>query len=87
MRWFEGHFPGEPILAAVVQVREVVCLVREGWPDLRYLVRIKRAKFRKPILPGDELTLQLKHRAGASLVTFEYARDGETCSGGTLEFE
>ena len=84
--WLEGHFPQDPILAAVVQVREAVCLVSESWPDLQGLVRIKRVKFRRPIRPADELALQLKRKTHARRVTFEYSRDGEVCSGGSLEF-
>jgi len=86
LRWLEGHFPQEPILAAVVQVREVVCLATESWPDLAGLVRIKRVKFRKPIRPRDELTLHLKRKNRTAHVTFEYSRDGEACSAGSLEF-
>jgi len=87
LRWLEGHFTEEPILAAVVQVREVLGFVREDWPDLPAVSRIKRAKFRQPIRPLDRLTLRLKRKTDAPLVTFEYARDGEVCSGGSLEFE
>ena len=86
MRWLEGHFPEDPILAAVVQVREALWFVGENWPELPSLVRIKRAKFRRPIRPLDALTLQLKREAFSPHVTFEYSRNGEVCSGGNLEF-
>ena len=87
LRWVEGHFPEQPILAAVVQVGEALRLVRECWPDMATFRRIKRGKFRRPIFPPDEIRLSLTRRDGASLVSFEYTRDGEACSGGTLEFD
>lgn len=87
LRWLEGHFCGDPILAAVVQVREALCFVRASWPDLPRLARIRRAKFRSPIRPLDELVLQLQRRSDDPRVTFEYSRGGAACSGGSLEFE
>ena len=84
--WIEGHFPEQPILAAVVQVREAALHARECWPDLGSLSNVKRAKFRKPILPADAVRLQLRRRAGSLLVTFEFVRDDEVCSSGSLDF-
>ena len=78
--------PLDVLLAPFLRLREVACLAAESWPDLAGLVRIKRAKFRKPIRPTDELMLELKRKGHTPHVTFEYSRDGETCSGGSLEF-
>ena len=86
LRWLEGHFPEDPILPAVVQVREALGFVRDNWPDLPGLLRIKRAKFRRPIRPLDALTLKLRRKERSPHVTFEYSRDSEVCSGGNLEF-
>ena len=86
LRWLEGHFPEDPILPAVVQVHEALRFVRESWPDLPGLVRIKRVKFRRPIRPLHALTLQLGRKDRSPRVTFEYSRDGEVYSTGNLEF-
>jgi len=86
MFWLEGHFPGDPILPAVVQLAEAMRLIRQRWPDLEGLGKIRRAKFRRTIHPADQLTLQLKRMDGGRRVVFEYSREGEICSSGKLEF-
>ncbi len=85
LRWFEGHFEGNPVLPAMVQLREAMFLVAAIWPDLAGLRRISRAKFRRPIRPADALELVLRRTVGTPRVQFEYLRGGEACSGGVLE--
>ena len=87
LRWFQGHFQGNPVLPAVVQTLEVLRLVTATWPDLVGLRRIVRAKFQKPIRPGDSLSLRLTRARGSNKAAFEYRRDQETCSSGTMEFD
>lgn len=85
--WLRGHFEGNPVLPAIVQVHEVLRLVRDTWPDLAGLRRITRVKFQKPIRPSDALRLRLARVRGSKKAAFEYRRDGKTCSSGTLDFE
>ena len=86
LRWFRGHFEGNPVLPAVVQLLEALRLTTATWPDLAGLRRITRAKFRAPIRPSDDLRLGLTRARGAGKVAFEYRRGPEVCSSGTLEF-
>jgi 3-hydroxyacyl-[acyl-carrier-protein] dehydratase len=65
--FFQGHFPGHPImpgvliLEAMAQVGGVYAHlageVEEG--KVPYFVGIDEARFRKPVLPGDVLCLEL----------------------------
>jgi 3-hydroxyacyl-[acyl-carrier-protein] dehydratase len=65
--FFQGHFPGHPImpgvliLEAMAQVGGVYAHlageVEEG--KVPYFVGIDEARFRKPVLPGDILCLEL----------------------------
>lgn len=57
---FAGHFPGRPILPGVFQL-EIVRLAAE-WIENRPLTvqEIAKAKFQRPILPGEVLKLTLK---------------------------
>ena len=66
--FFQGHFPGHPImpgvliLEAMAQVGGVYAILAEevGEDQVPYFVGIDRAKFRKPVLPGDILLLKLE---------------------------
>ncbi|MGK2943895.1 MAG: 3-hydroxyacyl-ACP dehydratase FabZ [Desulfuromonadales bacterium] len=66
--FFQGHFPNHPImpgvliLEAMAQVGGVYAiLAREvGENQVPYFVGIDNAKFRKPVLPGDVLRLELE---------------------------
>jgi 3-hydroxymyristoyl/3-hydroxydecanoyl-(acyl carrier protein) dehydratase len=84
--WFRGHFPQFAILPGVVQI---------GWAEhyaralfgLGPAVRtLEQVKFKRPILPGAELTLVLKPDLTTGKVRYEY-RDAEASySGGVLNF-
>jgi beta-hydroxyacyl-ACP dehydratase FabZ len=76
--FFQGHFPGHPIMPGVLVIEAmaqvgVILLMRtlNATPDkkLLYFTGIERAKFRRPVLPGDQVRfevelLQLKRRNG-----------------------
>jgi 3-hydroxyacyl-[acyl-carrier-protein] dehydratase len=63
---FEGHFPGYPLLPGVLQIE---CMAQTcGWlvtainrfSAMPFLIAVKEAKFRSPVLPGDELEFEGK---------------------------
>ncbi len=66
--FFQGHFPDRPvmpgvlILEAMAQVGGVLAFKSspfEGRPVV-YLTGIDNAKFRKPVVPGDQLRLEVE---------------------------
>ncbi len=65
--FFQGHFPDHPImpgvliLEAMAQVGGVYAILAKevGENQVPYFVGIDKAKFRKPVLPGDVLRLNL----------------------------
>ncbi len=66
--FFQGHFPGHPIMPAVLiieamaQVGGVLLLSTVDDPEgkLVYFLAIDKAKFRKPVLPGDQIRFELE---------------------------
>lgn len=65
--FFQGHFPGHPImpgvliLEAMAQVGGVgVMSLPENTGKLAYFLSIKEAKFRKPVVPGDQLIIEVE---------------------------
>lgn len=65
--YFQGHFPGLPvmpgvlILEAVAQAGGLLVMPEDGSAAGKnfYLVGIERAKFRRPVVPGDRLEIHV----------------------------
>jgi beta-hydroxyacyl-ACP dehydratase FabZ len=67
--FFQGHFPGHPImpgvllLEAMAQTGGVLALKsipeEEVQKKVLYFMSIDKAKFRKPVLPGDQVRFEL----------------------------
>ena len=55
---FSGHFPGYPILPAVVQLIAAQCLIEEQKGHGLVLFSVQNAKFLKEIRPGDEISVR-----------------------------
>lgn len=84
--WFEGHFPGQPILPGVVQIGWAVQFAFELHGLGPAVSSLEQVKFKRPILPGTRLTLHLIPGAGGQKLRYEY-RDADTSySSGTLDY-
>ena len=87
LRWFEGHFPGDPVLAGVVQLDGlVVRQVERLWPDAGTVRAVQRLKFTKVIRPGDRIALELTRDAARGTVAFAIDGPAGRCASGTLVF-
>ncbi len=59
---FAGHFPGHPILPAIVEIMVVVSLVGEHMRCRQRLVAVEDAKFLNPVSPDQELLVCCRPR-------------------------
>jgi 3-hydroxyacyl-[acyl-carrier-protein] dehydratase len=65
--YFQGHFPGKPIMPGVLIIEAMAqtggLLLLQEVPDrqnkLLYFVAVDGARFRRPVIPGDQLRIEV----------------------------
>ncbi len=95
-QFFQGHFPGQPIMPGVLQLEAMaqlagVLLLRklEDSGKLAVFLGIDKVKFRRPVIPGDQLLLEaeavrVKSRTGQ--VNTRALVDGELVAEAQIKF-
>jgi beta-hydroxyacyl-ACP dehydratase FabZ len=66
--FFQGHFPGAPVMPGVLIIEAMAqvagVMIYRDLPDkdkkLIYFTGIESAKFRRPVLPGDQLRIEME---------------------------
>lgn len=67
--FFPGHFPGHPVMPGVLIIEamaQVACILAILSSDesvrskVTYFASIDKARFRKPVLPGDQLRFEIE---------------------------
>lgn len=65
-QFFQGHFPGKPVMPGVLvieamaQAGGVLAAMEAGGIDdhVIFFISIDKAKFRRPVVPGDQIRLE-----------------------------
>lgn len=59
-RWFDGHFPEEPILPGIAQLALVMAVLKKARGPKIAVSRFSRIRFKQPIRPGARLALDIR---------------------------
>ena len=89
LRFFEGHFDGDPVLPGIAELLLLVHRrARELWGELGRERRITRLKFEQAIRPGDALDIHLDRSATdeETVVRFRIERGGQACATGAIAY-
>jgi 3-hydroxyacyl-[acyl-carrier-protein] dehydratase len=90
--FFQGHFPGKPVMPGVLQLEAMAqagaLLAYEGAPfdpasKVIYLMSFDKVKFRRPVIPGDRLDLHIRverQKGNIWRLAGESKVDGQTAS-------
>jgi UDP-3-O-[3-hydroxymyristoyl] N-acetylglucosamine deacetylase/3-hydroxyacyl-[acyl-carrier-protein] dehydratase len=94
--YFQGHFPGHPIMPGVLQLEAMaqaagILMMRqaENYGKLAYFMSAESVKWRKPVRPGDTLMIEvemLKMRAKIARAKGVCLVDGEQVSEAEITF-
>ncbi len=94
--FFQGHFPGHPVmpgvlqLEAMAQVASILMLrIPENAGKIGYFMSADEVKFRKPVVPGDTLVIEaeiLKNRRNIGQARARCTVNGEAVSEAMLMF-
>ena len=86
--WFDGHFPGEPILPGVAQIGMVFDAIRKARNQDLKISSVRRVRFKQIIRPDDKFKLiaaPLKENAGA--YSFRILVENEVVCNGVMMVE
>lgn len=94
--FFQGHFPGHPVMPGVLQVEAmaqvasiVILRTPENQGKIGYFMSADKVKFRKPVIPGDTLIIEselLKVRRNIAYAQCRCLVNGEVTSSCDLKF-
>ena len=94
--FFQGHFPEFPVMPGVLQIEALAqagavlgLLVPENRGKIAFLTGVEGFKFRRMVVPGDVLKLEVeftKFRRGFGKASARATVEGELCCEGELSF-
>ncbi len=94
--FFQGHFPGNPIMPGVLQLEAMaqvggvlMNLLSRHDGEIAFFLSVDRARFRRQVIPGDQLRIEVqfkRYRLGMARVHAKATVNGELASEAELMF-
>ena len=85
LHWFQGHFPGSPILPGVVQTDWAITYGARYLNLPTHISRLEVIKFKNLIQPDMEVDLELDIKPNGKLA-FIYRHNGDEMSSGRIVY-
>ncbi len=92
--FFNGHFPGQPIMPGVLQIEALaqsggIAMMEDKSSKLAVLMSIDNVKFRRPVVPGDQVRMEVvfeKFKGRIGVVNAQGSVDGEPTASCMIKF-
>ena len=84
--WFSGHFPDNPILPGIGQLKMVADLIAASREDGLRMTALSRIKFRKIVRPGERLDIRAAIGQMKDHYTFRITSGTEDVCSGIMVF-
>jgi 3-hydroxymyristoyl/3-hydroxydecanoyl-(acyl carrier protein) dehydratase len=86
--WFDGHFPGNPVLPGVAQLGMVFTMIQNTLKDPVKLTSVSRVRFKQMILPDDNLNVVvIPNSQHKGTYTFRITKSDELVSSGNMRVD
>jgi 3-hydroxymyristoyl/3-hydroxydecanoyl-(acyl carrier protein) dehydratase len=83
--WFNGHFPGEPILPGVAQLGIVFDMISRARNQKLTISSVRRIRFKQIIRPHDRLSaIAIPLQEDTESYSFRIFMEGEPVCGGVM---
>jgi len=83
-RFYDGHFPGRPVLPAIAQLSLVERLIRLTHGQDARIVAIERLRLLHPLVPGDPLRVRIEPAPPGAPCRFVIERHDEQVTTGVV---
>ena len=84
LSYFEGHFPQQPILAGVCQLKWVIDFIQADTGKTVQLTEMHDVKFLRPLFPGQSCILALKSDPATASWQYEIYTHNQRFASGRL---